>query len=84
MGTLPFKAINVHEVLNYGAVVFGDAETDIMLTWNGDMEYNVFAGRFDGRYDLIDTFHRETGDIKASRLITQEWFRQHATFNPGP
>lgn len=84
MNEQPYKEINVHDVIHHGAIVFSDEETDILLAWDGALKYSVFAGRFDGRYDLIDTFYRDTSNLEASRIITREWFRSHGTFNPGP
>ena len=81
----PYKEISIHAILaHYGAIVFSNDETDIILTWDGTMQYNVFAGRFDGRYDLIDTFFRDGGSVETARIVAADWYKEHSSFNPGP
>lgn len=64
--------------------MFGDEDTDILIAWDGKIEFTVFAGRFNGEFDLIDTFHRSLVSLEAAREASRRWFHAHATFNPGP
>lgn len=75
---------NIYEITENEAVVFADQETDILLCWNGEIEFAVYAGQFDGNYDHIDSFYNNVKNMQEARIIAQQWFTQHATLNPGP
>ncbi len=76
--------MNLHQVLDKGAVVFSDEETDILVAWNGGIGFEVFAGKFNGDYDNIDGFYREVKTLGAAKAAARLWFQEHSTFNPGP
>ena len=76
--------MNLHQILDSAAVVFSDAETDILITWDGKIDFCIFAGKFNGDYDKIDNFYREIKMLDAAREAARMWFQEHAAFNPGP
>ncbi len=76
--------MNLYQILNKNAVVFGDEESDMLITWDGKIGFKVFAGKFNGDYDNIDGFYREVKTIEAAKEVARLWFHEHATFNPGP
>jgi hypothetical protein len=45
--------MTIHEVMGYGPVVFGDQETDTLITINGSY-LNWWAGDFRGMYQNTD------------------------------
>lgn len=72
------------EMVADGAVVFADAETDIVIVWNGEIGFTVYAGKFDGHYDNIDSFYHNVQSLAAAKTAAKMWFQEHSTFNPGP
>ena len=76
--------MQLHEIVEQEAVVFLDKETDILISWDGGIKFEIFSGRFDGHYDNIDSFYREVKSVSAAREAANMWFREHGTFNPGP
>lgn len=72
------------EIVQKQAIVFLDSETEILIAWNGQICFEVFAGKFDGNYDLIDSFYQEIKSLAAAQEVAKMWFQQHGTFNPGP
>ncbi len=76
--------MNLHQILDKGAVLFSDEETDMLIVWDGKIAFEVFAGKFNGDYDNIDGFYREVKTMEAAKEVARMWFREHATFNPGP
>ena len=71
-------------IQKFGAIVFLDKKTDILIAWNGEIQFEVFSGRFDGNYDHLDTFYKIVKTVDAAMLVAQNWLQEHATFNPGP
>ncbi len=76
--------MNLHRILDKGAVLFGDEETDMLIVWDGKIAFEVFAGKSNGDYDNINGFYREVKTMEGAREAARMWFREHATFNPGP
>ena len=76
--------MNLHQILGNAAVIFSDEKSDILLAWNGEIGFEVFAGKFNGDYDKIDDFYREVKTLAAAREVARIWFQEHASFNPGP
>lgn len=76
--------MTLHQIIDHGAVVHTDAETDILICWDGGIHFKVFAGTFDGNYDYIDDFYQGTATLAAAKAACKMWFDKHATFNPGP
>lgn len=76
--------LDLYAITKQESVVFADRETDILLAWNGEIEFTVYAGRFDGNYDNIDSFYHDVKNVSEARIIANQWFVRHATFNPGP
>lgn len=76
--------MNLHKVLGKGAVIFSNEETDMLITWDGAIGFEVFAGKFNGDYDNIHGFYREVKTLDAAKEVARMWFQEHATFNPGP
>ena len=74
----------LHEMILTGAVIFADKETDITITWDGSICFTIYAGKFDGDYDNIDSFYREVTSLQAAQQVAKMWFQEHSTFNPGP
>ncbi len=68
----------------FGAIVFLDQETDLLIAWDGRVHFEIFAGKFDGNYDKIDAFYREVKTIHTAKTVAKMWFDEHAIFNPGP
>ena len=76
--------MTIYEILETKVIVFADKESDILLAWNGQIEFEVYAGRFDGNYDSIDSFYREVSSVITAKEVAKLWFQEHSTFNPGP
>lgn len=76
--------MELYAIVQQGAVVFLHRETDILITWDGAILFQVYAGRFDGNYDHIDSFYRELKSLAAAQEAAKMWFTEHGTFNPGP
>ncbi len=76
--------MELEEIVGVGAVVFYNRETDILIAWNGEIEFPVYAGKFNGDYDQIDSFYRDVQSVAAAGKAAEMWFQEHATFNPGP
>lgn len=77
--------MKIDEIISqFGAAVFLDKQTDMLITWNGEIQFEVFSGRFDGNYDHIDTFYKMVKTLNAATLAAQSWLEEHTQFNPGP
>ena len=72
------------EIIKHNAVVFLDEETDILISWNGEILFHVFAGKFDGSYDNIDDFYHKVTTLAAAKTAAEMCFQEHSNFNPGP
>ena len=76
--------MNLHQILNNTAMIFSDKETDIIITWDGLIRFEIFSGKFNGDYDNIDSFYRKVSTLAAAKEAAHMWFQEHSTFNPGP
>ena len=76
--------MNLHQILSKSAIVFSDEKTDMLITWDGRIGFEIFAGKFNGDYDNIDGFYREVKTVEAAREAARMWFHEHTVFNPGP
>ena len=76
--------MELEEIVAAGAVVFYHKATDVLIAWDGEGGFLVYAGKFDGDYDLIDTFCQDAQSVAAANAAAGLWFRRRATFNPGP
>ena len=76
--------MDLHEILGQSVVIFSDKDSDMLISWDGRIGFEVFAGKFNGDYDNIDGFYREVKSLEAAKEVARMWFREHATFNPGP
>lgn len=76
--------MRIHKIVESFAIIFLDEETDILVAWDGSINFQVYAGKFDGDYDLLDEFYKEVKTMPAAREIAKMWFHQHAVYNPGP
>ena len=81
---LTMASLSVHEIVKKNSIVFGDKDTDILLVWDGGIGFEVYAGRFDGSYDCIDSFYKKVSDINGARACAELWYRENSLFNPGP
>ena len=79
-----WRHMELEEIVAAGAVVFYDKKTDILIAWDGDSGFLIYAGRFDGAYDVIDSFCQDARSVAAARIAAGLWFRQHEIFHPGP
>ncbi len=68
----------------FGAIIFLDKETDILIAWSGEIQFDIFSGRFDGNYDHIDTFYKMVKTLGAATVAASSWLDEQARFNPGP
>jgi len=76
--------MELQDIVGAGAVVFYNRETDILVAWDGGIEFPVYAGKFNGDSDRIDTFYKDVHSVAAAAKAAEMWFQEHATFNPGP
>ena len=76
--------MTLEEMVAHGAIVFASQETDIAVAWDGGIHFEVYAGKFDGDYDSIDSFYYEVQTLPAAKEAAKTWFQEHGTFNPGP
>ena len=88
-GSLTFEvgktmaAMTIHDLVEKSNLVFSNKDTDMLITWDGGIVFEVYAGRFDGSYDCIDSFYQKVSDINAARACADLWYREHSRFNPG-
>jgi hypothetical protein len=72
-------AASIHDVLEYGPVVFSEAETDTLITINGSY-LNWWAGDYSGSYECTDcrALGREDGlyglDITQAMSQAQDYY----------
>ncbi len=76
--------MHIGEIVEKGAIIFLDKETDILIAWDGRIDFRVYAGKFDGDYDLLDEFYKEIKTMPAAREVARMWFHDHSVYNPGP
>lgn len=77
-------ALTIHEIIKKTNVIFSKQDTDMLIAWDGGIVFEVYAGRFDGSYDCIDSFYQKVSDIGSARACADTWYQEHARFNPGP
>ena len=76
--------MELEEIVAAGAVVFYSKETDVLIAWDGESGFLVYAGKFNGDYDAIDSFCRNVQSAAAARTAAGLWFRERTVFSPGP
>ena len=75
---------NIHDVLEYGPVVFNDSETDTLVTINGSY-LNWWAGDYSGSYECTDcrALDRQDGlyglDITHAMREAEDYFNDVMT-----
>ena len=77
-------SMHISEIVEKGAILFLDKESDILITWDGQINFAVYAGKFDGDYDLLDEFYKDIKSMAAAREVAKMWFQDHSIYSPGP
>jgi hypothetical protein len=69
--------MNIFEILEGKVVVYGDAETGVIVTWNGSATFELFCERANGLFDAIEVRTRYDVDsvnsIAQARKIAEEF-----------
>ena len=69
--------MNIHEVLEFGPIVFSDPRTDTLITINSAY-LNWWAGRFQGSYVNVDVRSRQpylcTLSMSRAQDLAKAWY----------
>jgi hypothetical protein len=69
--------MDIFEILQGKVVVYGDAETGVIVAWNGSATFELFCKRADGLFDAIEVRTRYDVDnvnsIAQARKIAEEF-----------
>ena len=69
--------MDIFEILEGKVVVYGDAETGVIVAWNGSATFELFCERANGLFDAIEVRTRYDVDsvnsIAQARKIAEEF-----------
>ena len=64
--------MNIYEVLEYGAIVYGDEDQCMIITFNGHATFNVWRG-VGGIWDGVDCFTRYETTLNDAPKVARNW-----------
>jgi hypothetical protein len=66
--------MDIFQILQGKVLVYGDAETGLIVAWNGSATFELFCKRADGLFDAIEVRTRyDANSIGEARKIAQEF-----------